>query len=281
MNKVKHNKIKNTGILFEILTRNIVSDSLKGKESKAIDIIKKHFSKSELGKEYKIYENIIKRKNLNESKANILLEHSLLNYESLNKDLLKKQKYNLIKNISEHYDINEFFKVKINNYKLHASIYLLLEYGQNISLSNKTDLKFKLLEQITSNKDQPKDQLLNEITNQEKDIRILTYKIILEKFNTKYNSFNDNQKHILREFIYSPDSSTKIKELYNTEVSKIKEQIKEINNKTKDESVKIKINEIQNILIPLNKKDKIKDFLLENLLKFYELLEELKKANNV
>jgi hypothetical protein len=280
MNKIKHNKLKNTGIIFEILTRNIVSESLKGKESKAINIIKKHFSKSELGKEYKIYENITKRKGLNESKANILLEYSINDYDNLNKELLKKQKYNLIKEISEHYNVNDFFKVKINNYKLYASIYLLLEYNKITSSNNNINIKFQLLEQITNNKEESPQKQLVEIENEDKDIRILTYKILLEKFNEKYNFLNDPQKNILREFIYNTDNSLKLKEFYNNEIDNIKNKLNSLNKLTKDKSVKIKINEIQNILNPLEKNDKIKDKYLEKLLTFHELIEELKIANN-
>ena len=46
--KIKHSKYKNTGILFELLVRQIASDTVSGKDSAAINLVKKYFSKSEI-----------------------------------------------------------------------------------------------------------------------------------------------------------------------------------------------------------------------------------------
>ena len=46
--KIKHSKYKNTGILFELLVRQITADTLKGVDSPAINLLKENFVKSEL-----------------------------------------------------------------------------------------------------------------------------------------------------------------------------------------------------------------------------------------
>ena len=70
---IKHSKFKNTGILFEILVKKITGDTLSGKTSPAIKIIKEYFVNTELGKEYKLYETVFNDKNLSEGKASLIL----------------------------------------------------------------------------------------------------------------------------------------------------------------------------------------------------------------
>ena len=125
--KIKHSKFKNTGILFELLVRQITADTLKGGDSPAIDILKEYFVKTELGREYKLYESILKSQTLNEGRANILISTILENSKKYNRSALRKQKYNLINEIKRHYSLESFFGAKVKNYKEIASIYTLIE----------------------------------------------------------------------------------------------------------------------------------------------------------
>ena len=90
---IKHSKYKNTGILFELLVRQITSDTLSGKDSKATNILKKYFVKTELGREYKLYETLTKHKNLSEGKAEIIINTVIDTSKNLNRGALKRQKY--------------------------------------------------------------------------------------------------------------------------------------------------------------------------------------------
>ena len=81
--KIKHSKYKNTGILFELLVRQITADTLKGSDSPAIDLLKNYFVKTSLGREYKLYESIIKSKVISEGKANSLISTILENSRKL------------------------------------------------------------------------------------------------------------------------------------------------------------------------------------------------------
>jgi hypothetical protein len=278
---IKHSKYKNTGLLFELLVRQITADTLSGKDSKATGILKKYFVKTELGREYKLYESLSKYKNITEGKAEVVLNTLVESSKDLNRGALKRQKYNLINEIQKHYNLEEFFKTKLPNYKAYASLYTLVEIYNSDMLSTPDQIisnKLVLLEHLSSRsveKQKVEDSVIEEFKTYDKDLRILTYKVMLEKFNGKYADLNDNQKTVLKEFINSVDSTPKLREFYNTKVTEIKSTLNELNKKVQNKAISIKINEINNIITPLDKISKIGNDDLVNLLQYYELLEEL------
>ena len=178
--KVKHSKYKNTGILFELLTRQLTSDTIAGNQSKSLSFLKKHFnSKTELLKEYKIYHTLATQKYDKDSQATMLIETLLEAHKNLNKGQLRREKYNLIKEIKENYNVNNFFKAKITNYKIMASIFNLLENKKASSLSI-VNSKVTLLEHITEKKQKiKKNTVLENFSKQDQDTRLLTYKVLL------------------------------------------------------------------------------------------------------
>lgn len=278
---ISHSKYKNTGILFELLVRQITADSLSGRDSKATPILKKFFVKTELGREYKLYETLLSKKHLSEGKADIVINTIIESSKQLNRGALKRQKYNLIKEISNHYNLDSFFKTKLPNYKAQAALYTLIEIYNNDSLSNPNQIisnKIVLLETLTNkliNEKQVKDNLLEEFKSYDQDLRILTYRVLLEKFNGKYVNLNTNQKTVLKEFINSVDSAPTLRQFYNTKINEIKQSLSTLNKKVDDKAVKIKINEVSNLLVELGKTDNVDNDDLVNLLQYYELLEEL------
>ena len=282
---IKHSKYKNTGILFELLVRQITSDTLSGKDSKATGILKKYFVKTELGREYKLYETLAKHKNLTEGKAEVVITSVIESSKNLNRGTLKRQKYNLIKEIAKHYNLDEFFKTKLPSYKVHAALYTLVEIYNSENLSNPNQIienKISILESLTTraiDKQKVEDDLMTEFQTYDKDLRILTYKVLLEKFNGKYASLNDNQKQVLKEFINSVDSTPKLKSFYNNKIQEIKSELTRMAKKVTDKVVKIKLQEVNNILTPLGKTTPVGNDDLVNLLQYYALLEELTQAN--
>ena len=281
---VKHSKYKNTGILFELLVRQITSDTLSGVDSKAATILKKHFVKTELGKEYKLYETLLNNIRLSEGKADIIISTLLESAKYLNKSALRRQKYNLIKEIKANYNVDEFFKTKLPNYKTQAAFYTLLEMYDGVNQPEPNQVisnKLILLEHLTSAPitTVAKDTLMEEFKSYDKDIRMLTYRALLEKFNSKYANLNEGQKSVLKEFINSVDNPAKLKDFYNTKITEIKSDLTKLNKKVKDKTTQIKINEVSNILVTLDKNDKISNDDMTNLLHYYELLEELRKVN--
>ena len=283
---IKHSKYKNTGILFELLVRQITADTLSGKDSKATHILKKYFVKTELGREYKLYESITKYKNLTEGKAEVVINSVIESSKNLNRGALKRQKYNLIQEISKHYNLEEFFQTKLSNYKSYAALYTLVEIYNSELLSTPDQIisnKIAILENLTTkqvDKKKVEDDLLTEFQSYDKDLRILTYKVLLEKFNGKYASLNDNQKSVLKEFINSVDSTPKLRDFYNTKITEIKATLTKQVKKVTDKAIQIKLNEVNNMLTPLGKTANVGNDDLVNLLQYYELLEELTKVND-
>ena len=230
--KIKHSKFKNPGILFELLVRQITADTLQGADSPAIDIIKKYFVKTELGREYKLYETILKSKVLNESRANMFITTALDNSQKLNRSALKKQKYNLIKEIRNNYKVEEFFGTKIKNYKELASLYTLIEGTHSDNTTNTQQLidnKITLLEFLTKQEtsEERRQTVLEEFSSYDKDTRILTYKVLIEKFNTKYDDLSTEQKQVLKEYINSIDSTPSLRNFYNSKIVELKSTLGE------------------------------------------------------
>lgn len=279
--KIKHSKYKNTGLLFELLVRRITSDTLSGKPSPASVILKKYFVNTELGKEYKLYESFFSKKGVSEVKASTTISIILESSKKLNKQKLRKEKYNLIKELKQHYNVEDIFKTKISEYKEIASLYKLIECYNSDLVNNPNeliDIKVNLMEYLTQssvNKDKVADTILEEFGTYDKDLRVLTYKILLEKFNSKYSELNSNQKRILREYINSIDSTSYLKEFYNKEVAQLHVQLTERSKTVNDKVLRIKLDEVKKFLTPLSKTDKVSSENLVDLLQFYSLTEKL------
>ena len=283
--KIKHSKYKNTGILFELLVRQITADTLKGDDSPAIGLLKKYFVKSELGREYKLYEAILKSKVVNESRATMFVNTALDNSIKFNKSGLKRQKYNLINEIKNHYDLNTFFGVKIKDYKELAALYTLIEGVSNdkdVDTKQLVENKITLIEFLTNDKvsTTQKDLVMEEYATYDKDTRILTQKIMLERFNDKHNNLTKDQKQVLKEFINSVDSTPGLRKFYNQKITELKNTLNIEAKSIKDKATKIKITEISKFLTELNKTDNFNNDNLVDLLQYYDLVNEIKTAND-
>jgi len=280
--KIKHSKFKNTGILFELLVRQIASDTVSNKDSAAIGIVKNHFNKSELAKEYKLYQALITPKSLSEAKAETFINSTLEASLRLNKTALRKEKYNIIKEIRDHYDIEEFFKAKISHYKEYAAVYNLIEAHNSLEFTEPQhiiDNKVTLLEHITRkeiNKENVRDRVMEEFTSMDKGSRILAYRMLLEKFNSKYVTLSDRQKLILKEFINNITNTTKLRDFVNKNFGTITEEIKKLIPTVVDKTTQIKLTEVITLLQPLDKTQNVKDENVISLLQYYQLIEELK-----
>ena len=281
--KIKHSKYRNTGLIFELLVKQIAADTLNKKESPAIDILRKHFTgKTSLVREFKLYEFILKNKGVGQYKAETILSTITEISRKLNRNTLKEQKYSLISDIKKGYDINEFFSIQVTDYKALASLYCLLEAQTNNDLIDPNllvNFRSTLLEHLTTeiqDKEEVKDTLIEEYSKYDKDLKLLTFKILLEKFNDKYKDLLPQQKNILKEFITSVNSQTRLRTLVNEELGNIKNEVSKLASRVKDEVVKIKLDEVTKSINTLSNKDKIKDSHLINLMQYYDLVNELK-----
>jgi hypothetical protein len=280
--KLKHNKFKNTGILFELLTRQITADIMSNKDSAAVNIVKKYFSRGELAKEYKLYQALTKVVSLSEAKAESIISSTITLAERLNRSNIRKEKYNLIKEIKEQYDLEEFFKAKIHNYKTYAAIYNLIEAhisSEFIDPSFVVDNKVTLLEFLTKqdvNKDKVEDQVMLEYAAQDKNTRALISKIMIEKFNEKYSNLLPEQRDVLKTYINKISNTVSLREYVNKSFEDVKKSLVELSAKVADQRTQIKLKELQSIIKPLDKNESVKDEDILNLLQFHELIHEIK-----
>jgi hypothetical protein len=280
MKKIKHSKYKNTGILFELLVRQIATDTLNNRDSIATQIIKEHFSKkTELVKELKLYQSVIKETFNSEYKASEFLNIILRERTKLNETTLNRQKYNLIKDIKTNYVLEDFFKYRVSNYKENASVYKLFEYSTDDNPKQYVECKSTLLEHLkTSSKNTDKvSSIVNEeYSKQPKEVRLLAWKMLVESFNNKYGTLSNKQRYILKEYINSVDNSEKLKTFVVKESKTLKKALNSI--KISDKIVKIKVNEVIKLTSKLQSSKTITESQILSLLRYYELHGELKKV---
>jgi len=285
MNKIKHSKIKNTGILFELLTRQITVDILNGNNSGAVVLLKKYFSeKTELGREYKLYEFLLKSTYNSENRANSLIDAVISARQKLHNSVLRREKYNLIKEIKETYDVTEFFKSKLPNYKVYASIYKVLQSEstpEKFDPKETTDSRYSIVEYIVGKKvmiNKKSEKLVENYKKQDKDLRLLSYKILVDKFNSKYKSLNTAQKNLLKEYINNISNTNSLKEFIGNEGKKVKKILAKYVSKVDDKITKIKLNEAVNQVDTLTKGRFIKDKQVISLMRYYELIKEIRSV---
>lgn len=251
------------------------------KDPKSMNIIKKYFWNTELAKENKLYQSISKSHNLTEAKAEIVISTILEGNKSLDKEKIFHEKYNLIKEIKNNFDLNEFFKAKISNYKLFSSTYTLLEATTSPMKNLETIINSKLniLEAVT-NTNHEIVPIISEFEQMDKGTRALVYKLMLEKFNEKYNNLSNNQKLILKEYITQAADTTKLKNFIVTQFKDLKKSLSESINKIDDKVIKIKLKETITLINPIISAKSLKDDHIIALLQYQELNEEVSKITN-
>ena len=279
MKKLKHSKYKNTGILFELLVRQIATDTLNNADSLATKIIKEHFGKStELSKELRLYKSAIEENFDTEYKASEFVNIILTERTKLNESVLNRQKYNLIKTIKKNFVIEDFFKYRVSNYKENASIYKLFEHNNSDNPKEYVDCKATLMESLTGNSTQDKviNTINEEYSKQPKEVRLLAWKMLVENFNNKYTTLTEKQQDILREYINSVDNSEKLKKFVVRECNSLSKNIKAV--KVTDTVTQIKVNEVVKLISKVKTSKVITESQILSLLRYTELHNELKRV---
>ena len=284
--KKKHSKFKNGGMLFELLTRQITSDILAGRdESFTKNLLFKYFNEStELGKEVQLYNFIVNQSLKDIKSADRLLEIIIQTRTKLNEKELHRQKYNLIREIKGKYEINEFLKNKIPNYKLYASVYKIFEnaINDNITFSVRELVESKdcVVEALTKQKTVSKEEL-NLYSSQSSDVKLMAYKFLIENFNKKYSNLLPRQKTLLKEYINNYTNTSKFKTYFDSELTKVITEINDLTKNVKCEIIRIKLNETTNQLSNKKAAKSVKDSHINALMNSYELINELNSIDDV
>lgn len=284
---IAHSKVKNCGILFELLVRQITVDTLEGKEgSPAIGLMRKYFKPTtELGKEYQLYQTLLEMNSLSEGKAMQVIDLVARQRTRLDEVRLAREKYELIKEIRSIYDINEFLQVKIPSYKIYASIYktfLAEAVDFNVtSIQEVAVARFALIEHLMKDRKPVKNptsetDIIEVFKNQTEDLRMLTHKIMLDKFNEKYANLNDKQKILIKEYINTVSDSEEFARYVRSEIDPLREEIRQLAEKQPNAVLKIKLNEVSAQLNKIKSRKKIRDSELTSMMIAYQISQELK-----
>lgn len=288
MKKLKHSKYKNAGILFELLVRQVTADILNGQEdSKANNILRRYFSEStELGQENRLYRIIMEEKAKDATSADRLLETIIRTRKKLDEKTLNLQKYNLIKEISQNYPIEDFLKGSISNYKLLASIYKVFEESVNTVVCDPREIykaRSCIVESIAASKnptrlvsEEEKRDLVKVYQQQNEDVRLLAYKLLVDSFNEKYKGLDDKQKNLIREYINNISNTNSLRQYINNEVPIVRAELSELKKKIDNDVVRIKLDETLNQLDKITKGTLVKENQIMALMLSYELVKELK-----
>lgn len=282
MKKLKHSKYKNAGILFEMLVRKLTSETLSSDKSIAIDIIKKYFGKNtELSKELQLYNSIVKEQFKSEARALDFIKESQRAYSQLNQSLLRRQKYNLVKEISENFKFDSLAKGHINNYKVLASIYMLFEYQDSNNVKQLTECKNAILDHVllTETKKTGKDAVLETFKNQDESERLLTYKLLVDKFNQKYSKLSESQKRLLNKYIVHINDTESLREYIKQEIPAIKKRLAEHSTQITDQVTQIKVKKLSEMLCNVETMKVIKESHVLSLLRYFELVDELTRVH--
>jgi len=273
MTNVKHSKFKNTGLLFELLVRQVASDVMNGTESVALKLIKRHFkSDSNLSKELKLYRSLSEEKFNSEKQAEMFVDACINSRNRLQESNLRREKYNLIKDIKRSFVTESFLKSKIKNYKLQASIYKLFESSDFEDPKTVVSNRYIIIDNILAVKQPEKKKLVKE----NKDVRILASKLMIDKFNKKYSNLSENQQKMLREYINNVTNTVTLKEYIKTESIKLMDNLVKLKNIVPNKILRIKLNEVTNLLKELSERHSVKDKDVLTMLRYYELVKELK-----
>ena len=281
MSKFKHSKLRNTGLLFEFLLRQVTVDVLnKKKESPALKIIKSQFNEhTEMGRELALYNMLVTKKFKSDKKADFFLSEVIRQRGKLNNTSLRREKYNVIASIKEHYSVNQLFSSKVPNYKVFASIYKLFEGISELDADEKTESYFIIIENVTTLKSKKESSYIPE-DFKDKDLRILSYKTLLEKFNKKYTNLSDEQKKVLKEYISNISNTNNFSVFVERQIPKLKTKLNDKVKKVKDKVLRIKLKEAINCVdkFCLNESKQTDDNSVVQLLRYYELDKELTKV---
>lgn len=281
MKKLKHSKYKNTGILFEMLVRKLTSETLSSNKSVTIDIIKKYFGRNtELSKELQLYNALLKEQFRSEAQGLDYIRTVKAAHGKLNKTALNRQRYNLVKEISDKFVFENMSKMHISNYKVLASINMIFEHEETDNPKQLLECKNAIIDNgiIVERVKPEKDPVLENFESQPKEMRLLTYKLLIDKFNEKYSGLDEAQKRLLNQYITHVNDTETLREYVQKVIPSIKKQLADLATPVDDKVIKIKVQKLSEMLCNVENLKTIKESHILSLLRYYDLIRELKEV---
>lgn len=283
--KLKHSKFKNTGILFELLVRQITADILDDStESHANRLMRKYFAENtSLGKEQRLYQLLMEESTADEANAERFVDTVADSHKKLNSKKLAQLRYELVKEMKDAYPIDDFIRSKIRNYKTYASIYKLFESkSPNIYCDAKElyESKNTIIQGLCSKRKANKsaEKVVETYEKHNEDLRLISYKLLVDRFNEKYSDLNENQQQLLKNYINNISNTNSLREYVDKQIPQVKSRIEELSEKVVDDDVvKIKLGEVISQLDKIGDGRLVKDSQVSTLLMSYELIKELEK----
>jgi hypothetical protein len=269
----RHNKKRNTALLYEMLVREIIKQTINKdliNRNKAIAVLKEHFQKdTEIGKELQLFKNLLETQELLPHTAEKLIQETKKEYKNLNVKKVFKEQSTLIKKINQELSKGVFSNF-VPNYKDIATLSQI--FNDDASTKRRVILEEGVLKRITMNKTSDKKKNTH--------LSGLVVNKFIERFNKKYSSsLLENQKALLNKFILSfLDNGTDFKVYLNEEIQSLKNEINssfEVEEVKQDEQMASKMKEIKNLLEASNQKPVDQEFL-QQILKIQILADEIK-----
>lgn len=265
-----------------MLVRKLTSETMTSDKTVTLDIIKKYFGKNtELAKELSLYNQLVKEQHKSEARAIEFIRTIRESHQKLNQSLLRRQKYNLVKEISEIFSFDSLSKGHINNYKALASAYMLFEYKDSDNIKQLTECKNVILENSIIAKKQPESisEISKALSAQEKDTRLLAYKIMIDKFNEKYVSLTESQKQLLNKYITNVNDTDALKSYVKQIIPTIKKHLAEHATRITDQVTRIKVQKLSEMLCNVENMKTIKESHILSLMRYMDLMDELTEAH--
>ena len=206
----------------------------------------------------------------------MLLTTTLKLRKQLSQKVLQESKYQLIREVKKHYDLREFFKATVADYKLHAAVYRLFEGAGVTQVAELVKSRTTIVEHIMR-----KRQNISEVDTtqaylkEDEDVRLLAYRLMLEKFNDKYSVLSAGQRKILKEYINNISNTSELRTFIIQESKALKQLITKKASKVKDKVTAIKLAEVAHLLDRNQNIKRAKEEHVHGLLLYHELLKEL------
>jgi hypothetical protein len=272
--KMKHNKKRNTAFLFEVLSRELTKQILrKDKEQQGVilEILKTFFANGTvLNKELKLYKYLSESKDLNEKAAIELVKRVASEYDRIDETKIFNEQSRLISTMNKSLS-KDVYNYYIPSYKNLATIYQM--FDRQTPLPKKVLLEQNIVHSLVTPQEEPNS--VGEVK-----LRNSVVTSMVKIFNDKYSDLLEEQKTLLKKFIYSVEDASEFKFYINEEVSrlrKILEQNKEDKDISSDSNMKLKYDKVFEILDSFKGTPLLTESLVSDLMKVQLLVSELQK----